>query len=55
MPHPKDIHWLNEYKNKTHIYTVFKRTTSILETYTNRNLEDGRKYSMQMEIKRQLE
>ena len=28
MPQPKDIGWLNGYKNKTHIYAVFKRPTS---------------------------
>ena len=27
MPQPKDIDWLNGYKNKTHIYAVFKRET----------------------------
>ena len=30
MPQPKDIDWLNGYKNKTHIYAVFKRPTSLL-------------------------
>ena len=29
----KDIDWLNEYKIKTHIYTVYKRTTSDLGTH----------------------
>ena len=24
---PKDIDWLNVYKNKTHIYAVYKRPT----------------------------
>ena len=33
MPQPKDIDWLNGYKNKTHIYVVFKRPTSLLGTY----------------------
>ena len=27
MPQPKDIDWLNGYKNKTHIYAVYKRPT----------------------------
>ena len=27
---PKDIHWLNGYKNKTHIHAVYKRPTSDL-------------------------
>ena len=31
----KDIDWLNGYKNKTHIYTVYKRPTSDLVTYTD--------------------
>ena len=35
MPQPKDIDWLNGYKNKTHIYAVFKRPTSLLGTHTN--------------------
>ena len=30
MPQPKDIDWLNGYKNKTYIYAVFKRPTSLL-------------------------
>ena len=29
---PKDTDWMNEYKNKTHIYAVYKRPTSDLET-----------------------
>ena len=33
MLQPKDIDWLNGYKNKTHIYAVYKRTTSDLGTY----------------------
>ena len=32
---PKDIDWLNGYKNKTHIYAVYKRPTSDLGTHTN--------------------
>ena len=31
---PKDSDWLNGYKNKTHIYVVYKRPTSVLETHT---------------------
>ena len=30
---PKDTDWLNGYKNKTHIYAVYKRPTSDLETH----------------------
>ena len=32
---PKDTDWLNGYKNKTHIYAVYKRPTSDLETHTD--------------------
>ena len=28
MFQPKDIDWLNGYKNKTHTYAVYKRPTS---------------------------
>ena len=30
---PKDTDWLNGYKNKTHIYAVYKKSTSDLKTY----------------------
>ena len=50
MLQPKD--WLNRYKNKTHIYAVYKRPTSILKTESKRM---EKIYSMQMEIKRKLE
>ena len=30
----KDIDWLNGYKNKTRIYTVYKRRSSDLGTHT---------------------
>ena len=49
---PKDTDWLNGYKNKTHIYAVYKKPTSVLETHTNWKWEDGKRYSMQMEKKR---
>ena len=35
MLQPKDIDWLNEYKNKTHIYGVYKRPTPDLGTHTD--------------------
>ena len=35
MLQPKDIDWLNEYKNKTLIYAVYKRPTSDLGTLTD--------------------
>ena len=31
----KDIDWLNGYKNKTCIYSVYKRPTSDLGTHTD--------------------
>ena len=34
MLQPKDIDWLNVYKNKTHIYAVYKRLTSDLGKHT---------------------
>ena len=34
MLQPKDIDWLNGYKNKTCIYAVYKRPTSDLGTQT---------------------
>ena len=33
MLQPKDIDWLNGYKNKTHIYAVYKRHTLDLGTH----------------------
>ena len=33
MPQPKDTDWLNGYKNKIHIYAVYKKPTSDLKTY----------------------
>ena len=29
----KDTDWLNEYKNKTHIYSVYSKPTVDLKTY----------------------
>ena len=54
MPQPKDIDWLNGYKDKTHIYAIFKRPTSLLGTHTDGKWEDGRKYFTQMGIKRAI-
>ena len=36
MLQPKDTDWLNGYKNKTHIYAVYKRRTSDLGTHTDK-------------------
>ena len=33
MLQPKDTDWLNGYKNKTHIYAVYKKPISDLTTY----------------------
>ena len=35
MLQPKDIDWLNGYKNRTRIYAVYKRPTSDLGTHTD--------------------
>ena len=39
MLQPKDTGWLNGYKNKTHIYAVYKRPTSDLGTHTDYRLK----------------
>ena len=44
MLQPKDIDWLNGYKNKTRIYAVYKRPTSDLGTHTDWKLEDGKRF-----------
>ena len=55
MLQPKDTSSLNEYKNKAHIYAVYKRPTSDLGTHADWKCGDGKRYSMQMEITRKLE
>ena len=55
MFQPKDTVLLNGYKNKTHIYAVYKRPTSDLGTHTAWKCGDGKRYSIQMQIKRKLE
>ena len=35
MFQPKDMDWLNRYKIMAHIYAIYKRPTSVLETHTN--------------------
>ena len=44
-----------EYKNKTHIYAVYKKPNSDLKTHMDWKWEDGKVYSMQMGSKRKLE
>ena len=49
-------HRLDEWiQNKIHTYAVYKRLTSVLETHTDWKWEDGKRYSMKMEIKRKLD
>ena len=43
MLQPKDIDWLNGYKNKTCICAVYKRPTSALKTYKLK--DNGENYS----------
>ena len=43
MLQPKDTGSLNGYKNKTHIYAVYKRPTSDLGTHTDWKWGDGKK------------
>ena len=38
----KDTDWLNGYKNKTHIYAVYKKPTSDLKTHIDCKWEDGK-------------
>ena len=47
MLQTKDTDSLNGYKNKTHIYDVYKRPTSDLGTHTDWKWEDGKRYSIQ--------
>ena len=42
MFQPKDTDWLNGYKNKTHIYAVYKKPTSDLKTHIDWKWEDGK-------------
>ena len=51
MLQPKDKDWLNEYKNKTTIYAVYKRPTSNLGTHTDWKWRAGKRYSMQIKPK----
>ena len=55
MLQPKDTDWVNGYKNKTHLYAVYKKPTSDLKIHTDGKWEDGKIYSMQMGSKRKLE
>ena len=48
MLQPKDTDWLNGYKNKTHIYAVYRKPTSDLKTHIDWKWEDGKIYYKQM-------
>ena len=48
----KDTDWLNGYKNKTHIYAVYKKPNSDLKKHIDWKLEDGKIYFMQMGSKK---
>ena len=43
MLKPKDTDQLNKYKNKTHIYAVYKRPTSDLGTHTDQKVRGWKK------------
>ena len=51
MLQPKDTDWLNGYKNKTHMYAVYKKPTSDLKTHIDGKRDDEKIYSMQKEAK----
>ena len=55
MFQPNDTGWMNGYKKETHIYDVYKQPTSDLKIHIAWKWEDGKIYSLQMEIKRKLE
>ena len=42
-------------KNKTHLYTAYKRFASDLRTHTSSKRRDGKRYPMEVEIKRKQE
>ena len=48
MPQPKDKDWLNEHKNKTPIYAVYKRPTSKQGTHTDWKWRAGKRYFTQI-------
>ena len=52
---PKDTAWMNGYKNKIHMYAVYKKPISDLKTHTDWKGEDRKIYSVQMGSKRKLE
>ena len=51
----QDTDWLNGYKNKIHIYAVYKKLTTYLKTRIDWKWGDGKICSKQMGSKRKLE
>ena len=43
MLQPEDTEWMNEYKNKVHIYAAYKILNSVLETHTDWKWGEGKK------------
>ena len=54
MLQPKETNWLNEFKNKTYIYPVYKKRTSDLKTHIYWKWEDE-KYISHANGKQKLE
>ena len=48
MFQPKDTNWLNGYKNKTHIYAVYKKPTSDLKTHRLKEFSTPKPASQQI-------
>ena len=55
MLQQKNTDWLNGYKNKIHIYAIYKKHTSDTKIYIDQKWEDGKISSMQMGSKTKLE
>ena len=51
MLQPNDRDWLNEYKNKTHTYAVYRKPTSDQKTHTDWKWEDGKYIPCKWEAK----
>ena len=48
MLQPKDTDWLDGYKNKTHIYVVYKKPTSDLKTHIDWKWEISNKIDLKI-------
>ena len=55
MLQPRDTDWMNGYKDRTHIYAIYKKLTSDLKTHIDLKYEDGKIYSMKIGSKRKME